>query len=164
LFCGFCYAMFCSLSLSVFIVGFRSTSGLHSIRVMTELSDCKCGLCLNVCIFVHRVYRMVEVLSAHLQDVYTKWENSSEPRLLNQTNTHHLSYGQLRRHGYRDRHRKRALARDVTREVRVQTLLTWFYRSVIENLENLHSSDVGVRRKICPCVSLHACQSPQRLP
>lgn len=104
-------------------------------------------------ICVHRIYRMVEVLSARLQDVYTKWENRSEPHLLNQTNTHHLSYGQLRRHGYQERHRKRALAREVTREVRVQTLLIWFYQSVIENHENLHSSDVGVRRKICHCVT-----------
>lgn len=106
-----------------------------------------------MCICVHRVYRMVEVLSARLQDVYTKWENRSEPHLLNQTNTHHLSYGQLRHHGYQERHRKRALAREVTREVRVQMLLTWFFWSVIENLENLHSSDVGVGRKICYCVT-----------
>lgn len=117
------------------------------------MSDCKCGLCLNVCICVHRVYRMVEVLSARLQDVYAKWENRSEPRLLNQTNTQHLSYGQLRRYGYQERHRKRALDREVTRQVRMQTLSMCLYRSVIENFENLHSSEVGVRRKICPCIT-----------
>jgi len=111
-----------------------------------------------VCMCVHRVYRMVEVLSARLQDMYTKWENRSEPRLLNQTNTHHLSYGQLRRHGYQERHRKRALAREVTREVRMQTLLTWFHQSVTENLENLHSSAVVLGEKNV-LVSLHACQA-----
>lgn len=96
---------------------------------------------------------MVDVLSARLQDVYTKWENRSEPRLLNHTNTQRLSYGQLRRCGYQERHRKRALAREVTRGVRAQTLSACFYQSVMENLENLHSSDVGVGSKICTCVT-----------
>lgn len=66
---------------------------------------------------------MVDVLSARLQDVYTKWESRSEPRLLNQTSAPHLSYGGLRRYGYQERHRKRALAREVSREFKLRDLL-----------------------------------------
>ena len=97
---------------------------------------------------VHRVYRMVDVLSARLQDVYTKWESRSEPRLLNQTSAPHLSYGGLRRYGYQERHRKHALAREVSREVREQALPVCLYQFVIENLENLHDSDVGVNKQV----------------
>jgi hypothetical protein len=78
---------------------------------------------------------MVDVLSARLQDLYTKWESRNNPRLLNQTSAPRVSYGGLWRYGYQERHRKRALAREVSREVR-------------ENLENLHGSDVGVNKQL----------------
>ena len=91
---------------------------------------------------------MVDVLSARLQDVYTKWESRSEPRLVKQTNARHLSYGGLRRHGNQERHRRRVLAREVSREVREQTLSLCLYRFVIDNLENVRSSVVTVNKQV----------------
>lgn len=60
---------------------------------------------------------MVDVLSARLQDLYTKWESRSEPRLVQQANSQILSYGGLRRYGHQERLQKRALAREASREV-----------------------------------------------
>ncbi|XP_069690176.1 glycerol-3-phosphate acyltransferase 1, mitochondrial isoform X3 [Periplaneta americana] len=58
---------------------------------------------------------MVDVLSARLQDVYAKWESRSE-----QVN---LSYTGLRRYGHQERQRKRALAREASRESKSGDLL-----------------------------------------
>jgi hypothetical protein len=60
---------------------------------------------------------MVDVLSARLQNVYSKWEGRSEPRLAQQANSQNLSYGELRRYGHQERVRKRALAREASKEV-----------------------------------------------
>jgi hypothetical protein len=57
---------------------------------------------------------MVDVLSAHLQDAYSKWGGRSEQR----ADTQRLSYVGLRRYGHQDYQRKRILAREASREVR----------------------------------------------
>lgn len=75
----------------------------------------------SVCL--HRTYRMVDVLSARLQDLYTKWESRSEPRLVQQANSQILSYGGLRRYGHQERLQKRALAREASREVTSESTL-----------------------------------------
>jgi len=95
---------------SLFHLGLRlSFPSLQPVSLLT-------GLCLNVC--VHRAHRMVDILSARLQDVYTKWESRSKPNLVQQTNTQFLSYAGLRCYGHQERHRKRGLAREASREVR----------------------------------------------
>ncbi|XP_069690174.1 glycerol-3-phosphate acyltransferase 1, mitochondrial isoform X1 [Periplaneta americana] len=66
-------------------------------------------------LFYPRAHRMVDVLSARLQDVYAKWESRSE-----QVN---LSYTGLRRYGHQERQRKRALAREASRESKSGDLL-----------------------------------------
>ncbi|PNF43320.1 Glycerol-3-phosphate acyltransferase 1, mitochondrial [Cryptotermes secundus] len=66
---------------------------------------------------------MVDVLSARLQDLYTKWESRSEPRLVQQANSQILSYGGLRRYGHQERLQKRALAREASRESKLGDLL-----------------------------------------
>lgn len=66
---------------------------------------------------------MVDVLSARLQDLYTKWENRSKPRLVQQANSQNLSYAGLRRCGHQERLKKRALAREASREPKLGDLL-----------------------------------------
>lgn len=63
---------------------------------------------------MRRANRMVDVLSARLQDVYTKWESRSKHHV----DAQRLSYVGLQRYGHQERHRKRMPARAASKEVR----------------------------------------------